>query len=192
MQRIRLLHATCIIISTQDKWRAAASSRDNASRRSCSQLTLHSFQSETSWLRFDGQTVNCLNICINPLLLYWGGGPNPPRLPTTTTPPPINMFWQTGHIWDHRLLTCNPHFKSSIGIYAMIYWIGLTGWQCNICAAHDYTHSAIATIGSFIAFPPFLTPDILYTRRSLLLTSLRQNCDQIPCTITRLSLVHTD
>lgn len=36
-----------------------------------------------------------------------------------------------------------PALKYSIGIYAMIYWIGLNGWQCNICAAHYYTHSLL-------------------------------------------------
>lgn len=51
------------------------SSKAGESDSSCSKLTLHSFQSENSWLRFDGQTVNCLNICINPLLLYQEGYP---------------------------------------------------------------------------------------------------------------------
>lgn len=36
------------------------------SQSSCPKLTLHSFQSESSWLRYDGQTVNGLNKCINP------------------------------------------------------------------------------------------------------------------------------
>jgi len=36
-----------------------------------------------------------------------------------------------------------PASKSSIGIYAMIYWIGPNGWQCNNCAAHDYTRALL-------------------------------------------------
>lgn len=102
---------------------------------------------------------------------------------------PLDTFWQTGLICDQRLLTSNPHLKSSIGIYAMIYWIGLNGWQCNICAAHDYTHSLLLQLDlsllsvsdtRYIVYAPLVQP-LLY-----------QNCDLAPCTITQLSLVYTN
>lgn len=55
---IKLLHATGRIVSRQMK---SNSLKSGESQLSCSELTLHSFQSVNSWLRFDGQTVNCLN-----------------------------------------------------------------------------------------------------------------------------------
>lgn len=70
----------------------------------------------------------------------------------------------------------------------MIYWIGLNGWQCNICAAHDYTHSLLLQLDlsllsvsdtRYIVYAPLVQP-LLY-----------QNCDLAPCTITQLSLVYT-
>ena len=75
--------------------------KSGESKSSCSKLTLHSFQSENSWLRFDGQTVNCLNICINPLLLYKEGVP---------PPPPKHILANRPYLWP-KIITSNPHLN---------------------------------------------------------------------------------
>lgn len=58
-----------------------------------------------------------------------------------------------------------------------------------LCCTLLHTLS-IATIGPFIAFP-FLTPEILYNAPLVQPLLLYQKCDLAPCTITQLSLVHT-
>lgn len=150
--------------------------KSGESKLSCSKLTLHSFQSENSWLRFDGETVNCLNVCINPLLLYWEVFP-------------LSTHFGKQALFVTKDYNLQPAFKSSIGIYAMVYWIGLNGWQCNICAANYYTHSLLLQLDlSLLSVSD--TSYIVYAPLAQL--SLYQNCDLAPCTITRLSLVHTN
>lgn len=54
------LHATDRIIFIY------ARQNEEPPSRGSSKLALHSFQSQSSWLRFDGRTVNGVNKCINP------------------------------------------------------------------------------------------------------------------------------
>lgn len=85
-----------------------------------------------SWLRFDGQTVNCLNICINPLLLYWEG------FPLST------HFGNRPYLWPKIRTYIWPAFE--IFHWHLCLWfseIGLNEWQCNVCAAHCSTLSLL-------------------------------------------------
>lgn len=82
-----------LIISTQ-KGQMKSNSLKSGESKICPALNwpyIH-FSQKNSWLRFDGQTVNCLNICINPLLLYREGVSPRPRL--AAPPPSLDMFWQ--------------------------------------------------------------------------------------------------
>lgn len=82
-----------LIISTQ-KGQMKSNSLKSGESKICPALNwpyIH-FSQKNSWLRFDGQTVNCLNICINPLLLYREGVSPRPRL--AAPPLSLDMFWQ--------------------------------------------------------------------------------------------------
>lgn len=102
--------------------------KSGESELSCSKLTLHSFQSEKFMAQIWWSDCKLLYVCINPLLPYSKG------FPLATN------FGKQASFFDQRLLTSNPQFKSSIGIYAMI-WLNWPKWMAvqYLCCTRLHT-----------------------------------------------------
>lgn len=145
--RVRLLHATCVTITTQVKWRATASSQEN--KLSCSKtdptfISVRKFMAQIWW-----SDCKLLEHMHKSTAASPGGfHPSP------------HVLANRPYSWP-KIINIQPAFE-------IFHWhlcydlekIGLNGWQCNICAAHDYTHSLLLQLDLSL-LSVFRTPDIL-------------------------------
>lgn len=129
--------------------------------------------------------------------LLRGGGVSATASPSP--PPPSTCFGKNRpYLWPKIIIiTSNPHFKSSIGIYAMIYW----NWPLKIdgsaifCAAHYYTHalllqldlSLLCRLQIYLYIMLHLLLFFLLFFCCFLIVSYIRSRDLAPCTIAQLS-----